>query len=200
MLSAAIRGGAVDVDEGAVQRCAAAMDKAHDGCDWVGPFPAELPSECLGIVKGKLPARARCRSSLECAGDLRCHGVGPTTPGSCGPARAEGGACGSTTDTLATFVRQDDVDTTHPECKGFCSRIKCAEPGADGSPCSLSRECAAGLQCLGVSKNAPLGTKTGKCSPRAPDKLGQPCPGLVCEKGAQCIAGHASALVPIRVR
>ena len=34
-----------------------------------------------GIFKGKLVASAKCRSSLECTGDLRCKDLGPTTVG-----------------------------------------------------------------------------------------------------------------------
>jgi hypothetical protein len=195
-LSAAIRGGAVQVDAAKVDACAAAMDRAYEGCDWVGPFPPELPPDCLSVVKGTLPAKARCRSSLECSGNQRCHGVGPTTPGKCGPPRDDGGPCGGTTDALASYVRQDDVDDSHPECKGFCSRTKCASPAPEGAACALTRECGQGLQCIGAAKNPPLGAKTGKCTARPPDRAGQACPGQVCEKGLLCIAGTCTARKP----
>jgi hypothetical protein len=178
MLSAAIRARAVELAAADVDRCAEAIGRAYEGCDWVGPFPPDLPAECLSIVKGTLPEKARCRSSLECAGTMRCFGVGPTTAGKCGPARPDGAACGGGADALATFVRQNDVDTTHPECAGYCNRFKCASRGAEGAACAQTRECGAGLQCIGQ-----------KCAPRAPSKLGEACPGGVCEKGAQCVGG-----------
>jgi hypothetical protein len=198
MLSAALRGGAVTVDAADVDRCAAAMENLLDGCEWVGPFPPEQPAACLGLVKGQLAARARCRSSLECEGSLRCQGVGPTTPGKCAPARDDGAGCGGTVDALATFVRQNDLETTHPECKGFCSRIKCASPGAAGSPCARTRECGPGLQCLGAAKNAAADPKAqrGACTPKAPSKLGEPCPGETCEAGSQCVQGTCVARRP----
>ena len=109
-LSAAIRSNAIELSEPAVDRCISAFEKTLEGCDWVGPFPPGPPPECQGLVKGLLPEGARCRSSLECGGSLRCRGVGPTTAGKCGGARAVGEICGGTTDALATFVRQTDVD------------------------------------------------------------------------------------------
>jgi hypothetical protein len=196
MLSAALHGKAVELGAGDVDACALAIDRAYAGCDWVGPFPPEVPAACLGIVHGKLARNDRCRSSLECAGDLRCHGVGPTTVGRCGPARDDGGACAGSSDALASFVRQNDVDARHPECKGYCSRFKCSAFAAEGALCAQSRECGPGRQCLGAGKGTGLGAKSGKCVTRAPGKAGEPCPGATCEAGLLCLSGRCAARKP----
>ena len=46
----------------------------------------------------------KCRSSLECAEGARCNGAGPTTPGKCGPPKANGLPCGGATDRLVRRV------------------------------------------------------------------------------------------------
>ena len=181
-LSAAIAAKALSIAAADVDKCAAAVEKVYGGCDWPGPFPPELPGECEGILKGALPVGTRCRSSLECAGKLRCFGVGPTSTGRCGDAHADAGKCGGTVDTLAAYTRQNDVDTTHPECTGYCNRSKCASFVAEGGTCTTGFQCGEGKLCI-----------TGKCKTAAPAKLGEPCPGASCEKGAQCIENKCIA-------
>ncbi len=199
MLSAAMKAKAVHLDAASAEACALAIDRTHAGCEWVGPFPPDPPTACLGILRGSLAAGQRCRSSLECAEGLRCHGVGPTTTGVCGPARDDGAACAGSADPLAGFARQGDLDVTHPECKGYCSRFKCASFTAEGGACAQSRECGPGRQCVegdGAAKTRPAttapGLKGGRCVTRAASRLGEPCPGGVCESGALCVAGRCS--------
>jgi hypothetical protein len=181
MLGAALNAKAVTLDKGAVDTCVAAMDKAYAGCDWPGPFLPELPEECLGLVRGTLPAGARCRSNLECAGDLRCHGVGPTAAGRCGPAHADGEKCGGATDALVAYARQDDTDKTHPECTGFCDRKKCTAIVPIGGACTSGVACGK-AQCVG-----------GKCTSLVAPKLGEACPGGVCDRGLLCLQGKCEA-------
>jgi hypothetical protein len=200
MLSAAIRHHAVDVSESDVTACTAAFDQTLSGCDWVGPFPPGPPAACLGIIKGKLVAGQKCRSSLECSGDLRCLGVGPTTPGKCGSQKAAGDLCGGTTDTLAGFTRQTSVvDKQHPECRGAekCIKHKCAAPVAEGIACQTTSDCAEGLQCLPALGGAPkIGVPQKKCAPRPLPKEGEPCAGGVCEGDLQCIKDKCAARKP----
>ncbi|HRG98980.1 MAG TPA: hypothetical protein PLR99_22175 [Polyangiaceae bacterium] len=185
MVSAALRAKAVRVEPAAVDACVAAIDAGLAGCEWVGPFPPGPPEACQGLFHGLVPAGARCRSSLECERDLRCHGAGPTTPGKCGPGKADGEACGSSTDALASYARQSTLDTQHPECAKACVAHRCSAPLADGAACVLSASCAPGSQCAQKS-----------CQRRAPSKLGEACPGGVCEAGSECLRGKCAAKRP----
>jgi len=181
-LSASLRAKAATLAAPEVDACAGALAKSLDGCDWVGPFPPDLPAECQGLVHGTLKAGAVCRSSLECEGALRCRGLGPTSPGKCGGATGDGASCGSTVDTLATYARQIDVDRSHPECEHFCDRHSCAPLVVEGGACVTSPQCGPAHQCV-----------KGKCVSAQPSKRGEACPGQVCEAGSSCIAGKCQA-------
>jgi hypothetical protein len=177
-LTAAVSSKAVSLDAIEVDRCVAAMQKAHEGCDWIGPFPPETPTECEGIVHGALEAGAACRSSLECVKGLRCHGVGPTAGGVCGPARADGQACGSAVDTLAVYAKQQaELESAHQECSGYCDRLRCAHRVALGDACRNGAQCGDG------------GCAAGKCAPHVLGKPGGACPTGECAEDARCIAG-----------
>jgi hypothetical protein len=182
MVSAAIALGAVSLDANDVDGCEKAVQKTYEGCEWPGPFMPDAPDECLGVVKGRLGAGKRCRSSLECEGDMRCQGVSPTTMGRCGPAAADDQRCGGSADALASFTRVYDVDARHPECKGWCNRTKCESFANAGAPCTLAASCGKGNLCV-----------AGKCVAASPGKTGEPCPGGACEKGALCTQGKCVA-------
>jgi hypothetical protein len=183
VLTASLRFKAITLDAVGIDACAAALDKALEGCEWPGPFPPALPAVCKALIKGTLSERARCRSSLECAGTLRCQGVGPTTIGRCGPAAADGERCGGSSDPLASFTRQDEE--THPECAGWCNRARCAPLVALGGTCALAAACGAGKLCV-----------SGKCAVAVAAKAGEPCPGGACEGGAICVSGKCMARKP----
>lgn len=197
-LSAALRYKAVEISAATVDACVAAFEKTLEGCDWVGPFPPGPPKECQGIVKGLLAEGARCRSSLECSGSLRCRGVGPTTAGKCAPPRAVGELCGGSTDTLATFVRQNDLDKQHPECAtGHCIKHRCAEAVAANEPCTVTADCAEGLQCLPTGGAKKGGPPAQKCTAAPlPAKEGEACPGGVCAGDLQCTLGKCTRPKP----
>lgn len=195
-LSAALRHDALTVDDKDVDACIAAFEKTLDGCDWVGPFSPGPPAACQGIFKGKLRAGQKCRSSLECAGDLRCKDLGPTTAGKCGPAGAgEETSCGGTVDSLATYTRQNDVDTRHPECKERCIKHKCQAPIGAGGACLVSTDCLDGMQCLPTPGAAALknGQPSRSCVAKPLPKEGEACPGAVCEGSLECIRGKCAA-------
>jgi hypothetical protein len=183
-LTAAVRFSAVSLDPGAVERCVAAMEKAYDGCEWVGPWPPEAPSECQGIVRGNLAAGARCRSSLECVDGLRCQGSGPTSPGVCRPARKDGESCGAAVDALASFTKQAHFDALHPECTGYCDHLRCATPVPMGGACRFGDQCIDG------------GCASGKCAPHVLGKPGESCPTGECEGDARCLNGSCVARKP----
>lgn len=197
-LSASIRHNAIALEEKDVDACLKAFDTTLEGCDWVGPFPPGPPPECQGILKGKLAAGTKCRSSLECGGEQRCLGLGPTTIGKCGPPGADGESCGGTVDALAGFTRQNDIDKRHPECKDRCIKHKCSVPVGENGACLISADCQDGMQCLVGTGAAPkTGVALRKCvSSKAPAKDGEPCPGGVCEGGLQCIRSKCAARKP----
>lgn len=149
MLSAAMRAGAVTLASSDVDRCVDATNRALAGCEWARAGGPQPPAECDGIVHGTLAVGARCRSSLECLEGLRCHGVGPTNAGQCGAPRDEDGACGASVDSLAAYVRQNDYELRHPECRGWCNGRRCAAAISRGARCVQSAQCTAGSSCTG---------------------------------------------------
>ncbi|TKD07420.1 hypothetical protein [Polyangium fumosum] len=179
-LSYALREKAVTVDAAAADACIAAMEKAHEGCAWVGPTGAPLPAACDGLVRGVLAEDKPCRSSLECGDGLRCLGVGPTDTGTCRRPLPTGFPCGVSVDTLAALTRQDTFEARHPECSGYCAQRRCRELVAEGGACKLDVACGAGKIC-----------DDGKCRAGALPGEGRTCKltcaaGLRCEKG-QCV-------------
>ena len=169
-----LRARAITVAAADVDRCAADTARALDGCNWVTPWMPDAPSSCRGILQGRRTAGASCRSSLECTDGLFCRGAGPTTAGVCAMPGRPGANCSGIPDTLATWARETDGDTRHPECAGYCLRGRCTARVALGGECSSSRQCATGTHCAsgrcvgGVAQTlaAPADGTTGtmKCS------------------------------------
>jgi hypothetical protein len=177
-LTSALHSHAVTVAEADVARCAEAMDRATQGCDWVTPTSTAgsmpLPTECEGVIHGALGAKARCRSSLECADGLRCQGLSAIDVGTCGPPKGAGAACNVANDMLTVYTRQTSVDATHAECAGYCRVRQCRETVAVGHACSTDRECGKGRCDKGVCSTAPVPT------------VGQPC-STACAEGSRCV-------------
>ena len=149
----------------------------------MGPNPVPLPAECSGLFTGTLAQGAKCRSSLECQGTLRCAGVGPTDVGRRGPAGVPGMRCDTAVDALAAFTRQDAA--LHPECDGFCERRICRpalQPGA---------ACLANVQCPGESTAPAAPARTANS--RA---LEEPCATGDCERGLRCVKDTCRAPAP----
>ncbi len=180
MLSTALRDKAVVVPEAGMDACVKAMEKRHEGCEWVNIGVPPPAAECQGIIQGQLDEKAVCRSSLECKEGLACLGVGPTIKGTCGKPKANGTPCGGTVDALAGATRQTRTSLTHGECEGSCTRRRCEERKAEGSPCKADFECGENRYCGG-----------GKCSDKAP-RLGAPC-SQTCEGDARCVAAKCVA-------
>lgn len=185
-LAVASNDGAVTLDEAKVAACEAAISAHYQGCDWMGPQWQELPSACRGLYQGNRPAGARCRSSLECVGDLRCLGAGPTDLGQCGPAAAPGTLCGTAVDALAVYTRQDDYERTHPACaQGYCDRNRCQAAKASGVECVASLQCGPGARCAGqVCVSGERGAE------------GEGCSGADCALGLRCVLGRCTAPKP----
>jgi hypothetical protein len=181
-LSAALHASVVSLAASDVDACAAAIDKETTGCDWVSTLAPPPPKECEGIVHGRSPAGARCRSSLECANGGRCVGAGPNRVGTCGETPKDGETCGGTVDSLATYVRDITVDDEHPECTGYCKRSKCAPATPLGEPCTFNGQCGSHKYCA-----------HGQCA-TAPSKIGEACLGAVCEPSAVCIDKKSAPL------
>ncbi len=182
-VSSSMQAGAVKLDAAKISSCQAAVDAATQGCAWVGPISLQPPSSCEALFTGTLAAGASCRSSLECAGGLRCHGVGPTDKGTCGAPLQDGSDCARAVDALAAYAVQSDVDVTHPECAGACMRGKCRPIVALGGPCASSVECGKASRCA-----------AGKCVEGKTAPLGGACSDGGCEPGARCASGTCTAL------
>jgi hypothetical protein len=176
------RSGAVQIDAAALAACEQGQAQVHPGCDWVGPWPVELPAACRQVLRGTLLAGARCRSSLECGGELFCHGAGPTQSGTCGPALGDGERCGLSVDALAAYTRLEAATQPHPqhtqhrECAGFCNLRHVCEPlRSAGEECVMSTQCAAADRC-----------GKGRCTAGRVAQVGQPCSGGDCAPGLRC--------------
>ena len=180
-LAASLAANAIALDATEVRACVAALQQAVEGCDHVGPNRPTLPAACIGIVHGRSPAKAACRSSLECLDGLRCHGLGPATAGTCDVPRADGEPCGSAIDVLATYTGQKDLAASHRECKGACDGQKCVpSPSALPPPPKLDRPCPQGVCAEGGR------CVSGKCI--APKPAGAPC-----DVDRECIGGCLKA-------
>jgi hypothetical protein len=198
-LSAALRHDTLEVDEKDVDACIADFEQTLAGCDWVGSFVPGPPAACRGIFKGKRAAGQTCRSSLECAGDLRCNDYNRAAVGKCrGAGVSDEASCGGSVDALATYTRQTDVDNRHPECKERCVRRKCQKPLREGEGCLTTSECLEGMQCMEPPGAAPAKKKgylpTKQCiTIELPAKVGAPCPDGACAAPLQCVRGKCSA-------
>jgi len=178
-LSAALRSGAVTLSEADVEACKVAYVAATADCDWVQPAgDMPPPAACLGILKGTLEEKARCRSNLECKEGLRCAGLGATRPGRCAPPDNLH-ACNISRDSLASFSAQTDVDRHHPECAGYCAQTGCREAT---TICTTSVTCGPAAHCI-----------AGKCSDGALPGPGRACSD-VCADGAHCAHGTCVAV------
>jgi hypothetical protein len=177
LVSTALRGKSIRLDPEKVEACARERARSLDGCDWVGLLPPEPPVSCAEAVVGLIKEGGRCRSSLECVGELRCRGAGPTALGTCEQASAEG-ACSLAVDPLAPFVLNADVDVTHPECVGRCDRHACGAALTLGAACTSAPPCGRGRRCA-----------EGKCVDGAIGEVGQRCTGGGCAKGLRCQGG-----------
>jgi hypothetical protein len=180
-LSAALRAGAVSIDPAGLDACRTAVEVATSGCDWVRPVGgAPAVPACLGIIRGNVKEGARCRSSLECEGELRCRGLGATHAGKC--ARADDAHyCNVSADSLAAWTEQKDIDRRHPDCAGYCVSGRCAPAAAPGAPCTDSVQCGTKAWCI-----------AGKCAEGPLPGPGAACTDL-CAEGSRCAKGKCLA-------
>lgn len=155
-LDRALGSGGVRVDAAALERCAAAVERERDACDWVTPSVPLPPDECRSLFVGLVQAGGACRSSLECAAPLHCAGATPAEPGTCAEPLPIGATCARTSDALASLL-MTDIEPEHPLCAGTCSfgagQCRAAAPraapagarrGAPGEACKTDFDCARG--------------------------------------------------------
>jgi hypothetical protein len=174
-VSAALARGAVTLDASAVDRCAAAMAKRLEGCDWVTPVAPPLPAECKGLFQGGLAKGTPCASALECKDGLFCRGASAGRNGVCAPPAAVRAPCSTPFDNLSTFAGGRG-DPRHSECEGRCFKGQCYPVAGPGGECISSAFCASGLTC-----------SSGRCTENPPAKLGDACAKVSgCELGAFC--------------
>jgi hypothetical protein len=147
-LTSSMRSGGLVIERSAVDACAAAVEGQLRDCNKLGLLDPQPPPECQDLARGLRTEGATCRSSLECAGTLRCRGVSPTSVGTCTRALPDGAACGLAMDPLAAYTRQE-TDRSHPECLGFCSDHRCAPRAARGGACRATIGCGAADVCVG---------------------------------------------------
>lgn len=184
LLSSAVRAGRLRIDGREVATCAASVDTATRGCDWVAPTLAAAPTACAGATTGLVTAGGRCASSLECAGALHCAGQGATTPGVCRPPEPAGAACGASVDALATYLGVRGLEARKPACAGFCALAehRCEEKPAEGAPCRVSVNCDADQICA-----------NGRCVPRAHGVEERGAVAATCATDLDCAAGGCVA-------
>lgn len=175
-LGAAVRAKAVSLVAAEVDACAAAMDAAWAGCDWVGPHSPSMPVLCQRVIHGQLAEKTHCRSSLECRPGLRCLGVNDDLPGICAPPEDNGGLCGPVVDALANVTLQDTLAAGHPACAGHCERRLCATPISPGGPCAGTAQCDSGHHC-----------GRQRCQVGAYAALDEDCSGTPCAPDARCV-------------
>jgi hypothetical protein len=175
----ALRVRAVELEASAVDRCAAAASASLTGCGWVGSSRPPVPEACRDLVRGVLGAGTACRSSLECAAGLHCHGLSATSKGVCGKPKPDGALCGGGIDTLAAYTAQARLDAKHPECdKGYCSKGRCLAFVATGEACTNSAQCGAEASC-----------RAGRCSAQGLPRSGERCSSDQCADGVRCVKG-----------
>lgn len=181
VVSAALKSGAVSLDEVTVDRCEAAQARAFAGCSWVGRWLTPLPSECDSLFMGRSKAGEVCRSSLECAVGTYCVGIGPTDTGRCGPPKSDGQACRTAVDPLVVYARQS-AGKQHPECAGYCGHRRCMANAAAGAACTIAEECPSGQHCDGA-----------KCVAGSLAEAGERCVANACAGGLRCSGGVCNA-------
>ncbi len=172
-LSFALHSKAMVIEKADLDGCETAIAAAAKQCDWGG----EMPAACKGILRGQIPEKETCRSSLECKDGLYCAGLGVSAVGKCSPPRPDGYRCGGGADSLGAFVQQD-VEAKHQQCQGVCDRRKCASALKTGEKCLSSVQCGETRICKG-----------GKCADGALPKAGEKCFGAICEAGNRCLKG-----------
>lgn len=185
LLSIVLAERSVTLNDAAVAACEAALAPQQSDCEALGRLTTPMPAACLGVLQGKRAAGTPCRSSLECADALRCAGAGPTDPGVCAPAGGPGRACAIAVDVLATYTRQTDLDTRHPECQGICQLHRCAPPIAEGSACRSALQCGPGRFCV-----------EGVCKAQSDLPEGAQCTTGGCATGLRCVGGRCATPKP----
>jgi hypothetical protein len=181
LLSNAVRARTVSVDASKVALCAARVAETTRGCDWVAPTLAVAPAECDGALSGLVGEGGRCTSSLECRGALHCAGQGATTPGVCRAPQAAGAACGSSVDSLATYLGVRALEERKPLCDEFCDLTahRCEAKPAPGAPCNASVNCAPDQAC-----------KNGRCETIAlAARKERALPGKKCSNDVASLTG-----------
>lgn len=192
-VSVALRAGTLAIDRARLARCKARVAAELDGCDWVAPTFARLPSECDDLLTGRVPSGGACRSSLECEGALHCEGQGsqlsegPPKPGSagvCRPPAPLGARCGVGVDPLSTYVAQRAIERRKPACLDHCSLVthRCEARPAVGAECRASAQCAADQRC-----------RERRCEAQPSLGEGARCAEGRCAEGLQCVRGLCTA-------
>lgn len=182
VLSAALLGKALTLDDAKAKACAEAQAKALEGCGWVGVLAPPPPAACAGLFIGSLDEGLRCRSSFECKAGLRCHGSSALDVGRCGKARPARALCGGGIDGLAVVIGQVVIDAEHPECLESCARGRCTTRVKPGGACASESECGVGNRC--ENKVCVVGRLA----------VGAACVAGGCGEGARCLAGTCQLL------
>lgn len=185
LLSNAVRARKVSIESSRTARCAAEVAEATLGCDWVAPTLAAPPAQCAGAVTGLVEEGGPCTSSLECRGALHCAGQGATTPGVCRAPQAVGGSCGTSVDSLATYLGVRALEAQKPLCEDFCDLTthRCAPKPAEGAACNASVNCASDQAC-----------RSGRCEKlERAAREARSQPGGACTTDLDCAAGGCVA-------
>jgi hypothetical protein len=162
VVSRSLAAGSSELAPAAISACERAMEAQLTGCDWARPGLPVAPDACQGLIEGRVPSGGACRSSLECAANLHCLVAAGGAQGRCVPPAALGASCGRSSDAMAAYVLDRQVEAAHPPCAEFCSLVshQCEPSPVEGAACRASVNCATGQHCSkGACRSGPAATE-----------------------------------------
>lgn len=123
VLSAALADGSLRVAEAAAESCRAAQAARYADCSFTAAAVLQPLAACTTLWQGQRAEGEACRSSLECAAGMHCHGATSLSPGTCGAPKPVGVRCTAAPDPLGAYLPTRDGD--HRECQGVCRDGRC---------------------------------------------------------------------------
>lgn len=179
-----------------------------------GSCAVGVPSGCLGLLRGLVPANGSCFATDECTASSWCDSS-TTCPGRCVPRVAVGLRVTGDAECVTNAYPVNGVCTAHvasgqscapiagtaspqPCLNGICVNNVCGPGTPDlpaGAACTINTnpECSRGLWCIGGTCR-PLGDVNGACDSARPCKFDLICgPANICVRrggvGAACESG-----------
>ena len=146
-IAAAVQSGRIVYDESKASACLTATAAISCGNQAAG---APEPADCIATIVGTVAASGTCFSSVDCAPDNFCSGLGGTTgscTGTCAPLIAAGAACSAGDECVAGNTCSGSGSSQS------CTAIAAAAGATLGGTCGYDSSsktvtvCASGLAC-----------------------------------------------------